>query len=293
VRSGVTRSVGDQRRSTAWALALVALFVITAPSVAVFAKLLMFQDMALAHSSVLPSWLTELGGRQLIQAGDINGDGIIGASELLIARDGIALALPMLAELPYVLTVLMAAAGMAIALAAAGSHLFTLAGSLSDDLYRVLDRRPTALPRLMAAWAAIAASALAIVVFLLVAEVDPLRAAVTAFAFAASTFFPVLLLAIWWPRCTVWGALAAMGTGFLSLLLEIIVGGLFIAHLAVATAAASLIGIMLGLAAGVGASLYGPKSSQAGNAYYEEMRNPEGEAIFDQAQQSAAATTGR
>jgi cation/acetate symporter len=296
VRSGVTRSVSDQRRSTAWALALVALFVITAPSVAVFAKLLMFRDMALAHSSVLPSWLTELSGRQLVQAGDINGDGTIGAGELLIARDGIALALPMLAELPYILTVLMAAAGMAIALAAAGSHLFTLAGSLSDDLYRVLDRRPTALPRLIAAWAAIAASALAVVVFLLVAEVDPLRAAVTAFAFAASTFFPVLLLAIWWPRCTAWGALAAMGTGFLILLVEIMVGGLFAAHTAVATAVASLIGIMLALAAGVGTSLYGPKPSQAGNAYYEEMRNPEGEAIFDQAQERAAAAanaTGR
>ena len=90
------------------------------------------------------------------------------------ARDGIALALPSAAGLPYVLVVLMATAAMAIALAAAAAHLFTLAASLAEDLYRVLDRRQT-LPRLVAAWAAIAASALAAAVFLVIAEVDPLE----------------------------------------------------------------------------------------------------------------------
>ena len=73
-------------------------------------------------------------------------------------RDGIALALPAAAGLPYVLIVLMATAALAIALAAAASHLFTLAASLAEDLYRVLDRRQ-ALPRLIAAWAAIGATA--------------------------------------------------------------------------------------------------------------------------------------
>jgi cation/acetate symporter len=291
-RSGVTPSIADQRRSNAWALALVALFVISAPSLAVFAKVLMFRDMALVSTEGLPSWLTALSSWQLVQAGDLNGDGGIGASELLILRDGVALALPILAELPFVLTALMAAAGLAIALAAAGAHLFTLAASLADDVYGVLDWRPVALPRLMAVWAAIAASALAVSVFLLIAEVDPLRTAVTAFAFAAATFFPVLLLGLWWPRCTAWGSLAAMGTGFLFLLLAITVGGLFGAvETVVGTAAASLIGAVLALAAGVGVSLYGPAPSASETAYYEEMRKPEGEAIFDLAQQRTVSAS--
>ena len=291
VRSGVTRSVADQRRSTAWALALVALFVITAPSLAVFAKVLMFRDMALVPTAGLPAWLAELSGRQLVQASDLNGDGAIGASELLIVRDGVALALPMLAKLPFVLTALMASAGLAIALAAAGSHLFTLAASLADDVYGALDRRPLALPRLMAAWAAIGACALAVAIFLLIAEVDALHVAVTAFAFAAATFFPVLLLALWWPRCTMWGALAGMGTGFVILFLAVALGGA--ADTAVSTSVASLVAVILGLGAGVGASLYGPAPAASDIAYYEELRRPEGEAIFDQAQQRAAAASAR
>jgi cation/acetate symporter len=288
-RSGVTSSISDQRRSTAWGLLFVALFVMTAPAMAAFGKLIIFRDIDLAPASALPSWLTELTGRHLIQTGDANGDGAIGAGELLIARDGIALALPAAAELPYVLTALMAAAGMAIALAAAGSHLFTLGASLAEDLYRMLDRRQT-LPRLVAAWGAIAATALAAGVFLLIADLDPLRAALTALAFAASTYFPVLLLAIWWPRCTLAGALAAMGTGFTVMVLEVATGGGFATgHATLTTPVASLIGMVLGLVAGVAASLYWRTSSKAEETYREEMRDPGGEAIYDRAQQRAAA----
>jgi cation/acetate symporter len=293
-RSGVTCSVADQRRSTAWALALVALFVITAPSLAVFAKLLMFRDMALAPTEGLPAWLSTLSQWQLVQASDLNGDGTIAAGELLIKRDGVALAVPVLAELPFVLTALMATAGLGIALAAAGSHLFTLGVSLADDIYGTLDRRPIALPRLMAAWAAIAACALAAAVFLFIAEVDALYSAVTAFAFAAATFFPVLVLALWWPRCTAWGALASLGTGFVILFLAVTVGGLFgVAETAVGTSAASLVAAVLALGAGVGASLYGPAPSAFETAYYEAMRRPDGETLFDQAQTRAAIAATR
>jgi len=288
-RSGVTNSVAQQRRSTAWGLLFVALFVMTAPAMAAFAKLIIFRDIALTPASSLPAWLTELSQQHLLQTGDANGDGAIGAAELLIGRDGIALALPAAAGLPYVLTVLMATAAMAVALAAAGSHLFTLAASLAEDLYRVLDRRET-LPRLIAAWAAIAATALAAAVFLVIADLDPLRAALMAFAFAASTFFPTLLLAIWWRRCTKWGALAAMVTGFVVMLAETALGGMFgIGKAGFTTPLASLIGAALALLAGVAVSLYLRQPSKAEDIYREEMRDPGGETIYDRAQLRASA----
>jgi len=291
-RSGVTCSVADQRRSTAWALLLVAVFVITAPSLAAFAKVLMFRDMALIPTEGLPAWLSSLSLGQLVQASDLNGDGTIGAGELLISRDGIALALPILAELPYVLTALMAAAGLAIALAAAGSHLFTLGASLADDVYGTLDPKPIVLPRLMAAWAVIAACAFLVAVYLFIADVDALHTAVTAFAFAAATFFPVLLLAIWWPRCTTRGALASLATGFGILFLALTVGGLFgVAETAVGTAMSCLVAVVLAFAAGVGVSLYGPEPESPDTAYYEEMRKPDGETMFDQAQARAATAS--
>jgi cation/acetate symporter len=229
-----------------------------------------------------------------VQASDLNGDGSIGPGELLVARNGVALALPVLAGLPYVLTALMATAGLAIALAAAGSHLFTLAASLAEDVYGLLGRRPIDLPRLMAAWAAIGACALGVAVVLFVAEFDALRTAVIAFSFAAATFFPVLLLAIWWPRCTALGALASLGTGFVVMALAVMVGGAFgLAETAVGTGLAALIAAMLAVCAGIGASLYGPAPSAAEMAYYEEMRKPEGETMFDLAQRRVSTAAAK
>jgi cation/acetate symporter len=254
----------------------------------------MFRDMALIPTQGMPSWLSTLSEWHLVQPSDINGDGTIGSGELLIARNGVALALPVLAELPYILTALMATAGLSIALAAAGSHLFTLGASLADDIYGVLDRRPIELPRLMAAWAVIGLCALVAIIFVLIAEVDALRNAVTAFAFAAATFFPALLLAIWWPRCTAWGALASMGTGFLILFLAVTLGGMIgVAETDAGIAEASLIAAVLALGAGVGASFYGPAPARFDTAYYEEMRKPEGEAMFDLAQSRSATAAAR
>jgi len=256
---------------------------------AAFAKLIIFRDIALAPASSLPAWLTELSQKHLLQTGDANGDGAIGAAELLIGRDDIALALPAAAGLPYVLTVLMATSAMAVALAAAGSHLFTLAASLAEDLYRVLDRRQT-LPRLTAAWAAIVATALAAAVFLVIADLDPLRAALIAFAFAGSTFFPTLLLAIWWRRCTKWGAFAAMVTGFAAMLAKAVLGGVLgIGKAGFTTPLASLIGAALALVAGVAVSLYLRQPSKVEDLYREDMRDPGGETIYDRAQMRASA----
>jgi cation/acetate symporter len=291
VRSGITGSVADQRRAVAWALLLVALFAMTAPSIAAFAKLLMFQGIAKAPATAPPAWLSELSARHLLQSGDTNGDGAIGASELRIARDSIAIALPLAMKLPYVITAMMAASGLAIALAAAGSHLFTLSTSLAEDLYRVIDRRPSALPRLIAAWVAIGAAALSACIFLLIADLDPLHLALTAFAFAGSTFFAPLLLAIWWPRCTMLGAFAALGAGFLVMLSATVISALGIGSLSITSAMASLIGLVVGLAAGIAASLLRTPPSEAEAAFCKEMRDPEGEAIYDRAQQRAAAAT--
>ncbi|MGD9503000.1 MAG: cation acetate symporter [Methyloceanibacter sp.] len=288
-RSGVTVTVAEQRRSSAWGVLFVAAFAMTVPAMAAFAKFAIFRDIAAAKASSLPAWLAALSEMQLVRAGDVNGDGAIGAVELLIGRDSIALALPSAAGLPYVLTALMATAALAIALAASASHLFTLAASLAEDLYRTFDRRQ-ALPRIVAAWAAIAATALAAAVFLAIADLDPLKAALTGLAFAASSFFPALLLAIWWPRCTKWGAMAAMATGFLVMAGDAVFGGalgVFGAQSSVPLA--SLIGAVLALIAGIAASYIRAAPSQAEADYRLAMRNPDGESIYDRAQARAAA----
>ncbi len=290
VRSGVTSSVTDQRRSGAWAALFVALFAATAPALAAFVKLLMFQDIAQFPATVPPTWLSDLSALKLVFARDVNGDGTIEAAELLIARDGVTLSLPAAAGLPFICILLTAAGGIAIALAAAAAHLFTLAGSVAEDLIRVVGREMTDLPRLVVAWVAIAAAALGTAVFLAIADVDLLQAAVTAFAFAAATFFSVLLLAIWWQRCTRLGAVLAMATGFAVMGGEIAFGDAFGSGQArFTTVIAALIGAILALIVGVAASLLGGAPSPAEAKYFEELRDPGGEALYDRAQRRAAA----
>jgi cation/acetate symporter len=288
-RSGVTSSVADQRRSVAWGVFFVALFAISAPALAAFVKLLVFQDIAQAPASALPSWLNDLSAYRLLFARDANTDGAIEAAELFVARDGIVLALPMAARLPFVCTVLMAAAGLAIALAAAASHLFTLAGSLADDVIRLVDPRSEVLPRLMVAWVAIAATSLAAGVFLAFAEIDVMRVAIMAFASAAATFFPVLLLAIWWRRCNWLGAMVALGAGFATMAAAVAFGGAPIAgQFRLTTVLAALIGAALGLIGGLIGSLLGPKPTPAEQAYFEELRDPSGDALHDRPQRRTA-----
>ena len=173
--------------------------------------------------------------------------------------------------------------------AAAASHLFTLAGSVAEDLIRVLARQTTDLPRIMVAWVTIAATVLGTAVFLAIADIDLLQAAVTAFAFAAATFFPVLLLAIWWRRCTRIGAMLALGTGFTTMAVEVAFGGAFGSGQAgLTTVIAALIGALLAIVAGVVASLLTEAPSPAEEDYFEELRDPAGEALYDRAQRRPA-----
>jgi cation/acetate symporter len=289
-RSGVTSSVPDQRRSVAWAVLFVALFAATAPALAAFARFLVFQEINQAPASALSAWLSELSAYRLLAGQDINGDGAIAGAELLIARDGVPILLSMVAELPFVLTALIAIAGLSLAIAAAASHLFTLAGSLAEDVAGVVDPQRVALPRLVAVWVAIAATALSAAVFLAFADFDILQAVVTAFAFSAATFFPTLLLAIWWRRCTWLGAALALGLGFGTMCLELMLGGsLGSSNVHVTMVLAALLGATLGVIGGLIGSRFGPQATAQEQAYFEELREPGGEALYERVQRRVVA----
>jgi cation/acetate symporter len=136
---------------------------------------------------------------------------------------------------------------------------------------------------------AIAATALAAGVFLAFAEIDVMRVAIMAFASAAATFFPVLLLAIWWRRCNWLGAMVALGAGFGTMAAAVAFGGAPIAgQFRLTTVLAALIGAALGLIGGLIGSLLGPKPTPAEQAYFEELRDPSGDALHDRPQRRTA-----
>jgi cation/acetate symporter len=145
---------------------------------------------------------------------DINQDGILQLGEITISRDIIMLAMPEIAGLPYVITGLVAAGGLAAALSTADGLLLTIASALSHDLYyKMLAPQANAISRVT----------MSKVLLLIVALVAAYAAAqkpgdivfmvTAAFSLAASVFFPALVAGIFWRGATSWGAMAGMWAG--------------------------------------------------------------------------------
>jgi cation/acetate symporter len=155
----------------------------------------------------------------LLSVVDINKDGILQLGEIRIGGDIIVLATPEIGGLPYVISGLVAAGGLAAALSTADGLLLTIANALSHDLYyKMIDPNASTARRVSLS------KALLVVVALLAAYVaaqkpaDILFLVSAAFSFAAAAFFPALVLGIFWKRATKWGAtlgmIAGLGTTF-------------------------------------------------------------------------------
>ena len=118
----------DARKSVAWSLFFIFLLYFTAPSYAAFAKLEVYQNVIGAQVSSLPGWVQSWGSIGLVGACDAadaaqkfalckgvtgNGDGILQLSEFRLHTDAVVLATPEIAGLPYVISGLVAAGGLA------------------------------------------------------------------------------------------------------------------------------------------------------------------------------------
>jgi cation/acetate symporter len=131
-----------------------------------------------------------------------------------IGGDIIVLATPEIAGLPYVISGMVAAGGLAAALSTADGLLLTIANALSHDLYyKMIDPNAPTARRVMLS------KVLLLVVALLAAYVASLKVAdilflvSAAFSLAAAGFFPALVLGIFWKRASKWGAVLGMLSG--------------------------------------------------------------------------------
>jgi len=171
--------------------------------------------------SVLSSFLCSPGGsrsrlHQRIHTAiaDLNKDGIVQLAEITIGGDLIVLATPEIAGLPYVITGLVAAGGLAAALSTADGLLLTIANALSHDVYyKMIDPNAPTMRRLAVS------KGLLVVVAVLAAYVTSLKPGDilflvgAAFSLAASAFFPALVMGIFWKRANKLGAILGMAGG--------------------------------------------------------------------------------
>jgi cation/acetate symporter len=216
MRFYTTTTVKEARHSVFWALFFISLLYITAPALAVLAKYDVYTLLVGSSFSELPSWVSAWGSvdPSLMSVTDINHDGIVQLAEVNIGGDLVVLATPEIAGLPYVITALVAAGGLAAALSTADGLMLTIANSLSHDVYyKMIDPKAPTGRRLFIA------KALLLGVALLAAYITSLKPGHilflvgAAFSLAASAFFPALALGIFWKRANKAGAVVGMASG--------------------------------------------------------------------------------
>ena len=250
IRFFTVKRVKDARSSAGWALLFIAILYTTAPAIAVFARTNMLDTVPGVAYSESPAWVSTWEDTGLIAWRDRDGDGIIdhgpgaafvgpkpvfvdgeergvhgerilanaeidaGTNELYVDRDIMVLANPEIAGLPDWVIALVAAGGLAAALSTAAGLLMVISSAVSHDLVkRVINPGITEKGELTTA--RIAAAAAVVCAGLLGIWPPDYVAAVVAFAFglAASSFFPAILLGIFWKRMNAAGAITGMICG--------------------------------------------------------------------------------
>ena len=213
MRYYTTPSVSQARKSVFWSLFFIFLLYFTAPALAVLVKYVVYTQVVGTSFASLPAWVSGWAkvDPTLMSVSDINKDGIVQLAELVLGGDIIVLATPEISGLPYVISGLVAAGGLAAALSTADGLLLTIANALSHDMYyKMINPNATTQKRVMIS------KILLLFVALFAAWVTSLKPGNilflvgAAFSMAASVFFPALVLGVFWKRANKWGAIAGM-----------------------------------------------------------------------------------
>ena len=224
MRYFTTPSVKAARQSVAWSLLFIFLLYFTAPALATFTKLQVL-DPNLATGIIGKSiaevtaldWIRNWSEVGFLKVVDSNGDGILQINEFFMRGDIVVLATPEIAGLPYVISGLVAAGGMAAAMSTADGLLLAIANALSHDLYyKIIDPKAETKTRLVVARVLliVIGAAGALVASLKLTSI--LGAVAWAFDFACSGLFFPLVLGVWWKRANRQGAIAGMLAGLIA-----------------------------------------------------------------------------
>ena len=216
MRFYTTPSVKQARESVTWSLFFIFLLYFTAPALAVLVKYEIFTTLVGTPFNQLPAWIAQWNkvDPALLSVVDINKDGIFQLAEMTIGGDIIVLATPEIGGLPYVISGMVAAGGLAAALSTADGLLLTIANALSHDLYyKMINPNAPASKRVLISKALLLVVALAAAYVAAQKPADILFLVGAAFSFAAASFFPALTLGIFWKRANKAGACVGMILG--------------------------------------------------------------------------------
>ena len=219
VRFFTVKKVSDARKSAGIALLLIAILYTTAPAVAAFARTNLLETISTNPYSEIPQWFKKWENTGLIKFDDLDNDGMINYSndnsnELYVDRDIMVLANPEIANLPNWVVALVAAGGLAAALSTAAGLLLVISASVSHDLIKrvyypeISEKGELIAARISAFFAVCIAGYFGINPPGFVAAVVAL-----AFGLAAASFFPAIVMGIFYKQMNKEGAIAGMLVG--------------------------------------------------------------------------------
>ena len=225
VRFFTVKKVSDARKSAGWALLFIAILYTTAPAIAVFARTNLIETVSEKDYSTMPYWFKKWEDTCLLKFDDKNDDNIIQylgdeqLNELTIDKDIMVLANPEIAQLPNWVIALLAAGAIAAALSTAAGLLLVISSSISHDLIKriinpeISDKGELIAARVSAFFAVMLAG------YFGINPPDFVAATVAlAFGLAAASFFPAIVLGIFYKKMNKEGAISGMLIGILSML---------------------------------------------------------------------------
>src|SRR5215204_5928996 len=231
MRYFTTPSVREARQSVAWSLLFIFLLYFSAPAYAAFSKLEVYTNIIGRDLTAVRPWLFNWGELGLIQicgknAASIDAivaackaiaghPGVVRLQDFVINTDVIVLSTPEIAGLPYVISGLVAAGGLAAALSTADGLLLAIANALSHDIYyKMLDPNAPTIRRLTVARVLLLVVAVCSAALAATKPGDILAMVGWAFSLAMAGNFPVLVMGVWWKKATTAGAISGMIAGF-------------------------------------------------------------------------------
>ncbi len=210
-----TPTVAEARSSVAWSLVFIALLYLSAPALAVLVKYEVMAHLVGQPFDGLPSWVAQWArDPSLLTVSDVNGDHILQFAELKIGADLVMLATPEIGGLPYVVSVLVAAGGLAAALSTADGLLLTIGNAIAHDAYfEGVGDKAQAMRRVM--WSKFALLVVALIAAYVAAQrpAGILYLVSASFSLAGAAFVPVMVLGIFWQGTTHAGAVGGMLAG--------------------------------------------------------------------------------
>ncbi|MDG5472764.1 cation acetate symporter [Jeotgalibacillus sp. ET6] len=277
VRFYTVSTMKAARWSGAWAILFIGLLYLSAPAYAAFSRFILLTEVANSPINNLPEWTRSWVDTGMLQVADTNGDGVLQWAELQIANDIVVMATPEIANLGVFVIGLMAAGAMAAALSTAGGLMIAISAALSHDIYfRSINPNATDKKRLaVGRWSIVLASLVAGLVAL-----NP-PGAITqivawAFALASGSFFPALLLGVWWKRSNAPGVIAGMLVG-----LSVTLGYIFAAKyggftiLGIIDTGAGVFGAAAAIVTNIAVSLAAKPPSKKIQEEVQDLRYPE------------------